>query len=76
MDHLKMLPSPSCHELIVVMFFYSSRIMNRHIHPIVLGEYSPSQNGIIVSPLGIAQCIAGGGRGHDTTKPKILIEYD
>ena len=50
--------------------------MNRHIHPIVLGEYSPSQNGIIVSPLGIAQCIAGGGRGHDTTKPKILIEYD
>ena len=50
--------------------------MNHHIRPIVLGEYSPSQNGIIVSPLGIAQCIAGGGgNGHDTTKPKILIEY-
>ena len=40
--------------------------MNRHIHPIVLGEYSPSQNGIIVSPLGIAQCIAGGAM--DTTQ--------
>lgn len=50
--------------------------MNRHIRPIILGEYSPSQNGIVVSPLGIAQCIAGGGNGHDTTKPKILIEYD
>lgn len=49
--------------------------MNRHIRPIVLGEYSSSQNGIVVSPLGIAQCIAG-GNGHDTTKPKILIEYD
>ena len=36
--------------------------MNHHIRPIVLGEYSPSQNGIIVSPLGIAQCIAGGGQ--------------
>ena len=43
--------------------------MNRHIHPIVLGEYSPSQNGIIVSPLGIAQCIAGGARArHNKTK--------
>ena len=41
--------------------------MNRHIRPIVLGEYSPSQNGIIVSPLGIAQCIAGGG-AMDTTQ--------
>ena len=30
-------------------------------HPIVLGSYSPSQNGIIVSPYGIALCIAGGG---------------
>ena len=29
--------------------------------PIVLGSYSPSQNGIIVSPHGIALCIAGGG---------------
>ncbi len=37
--------------------------MNRHIRPIVLGEYSPSQNGIVVSPLGIAQCIAGGVMG-------------
>jgi hypothetical protein len=44
--------------------------------PIVLGSYSPSQNGIIVSPYGIALCIAGGGKGHDVDKPKILIEYD
>ena len=44
--------------------------------PIVLGSYSPSQNGIIVSPHGIALCIAGGGKGHDVDKPKILIEYD
>lgn len=29
--------------------------------PIILGSYSPSQNGIIVSPHGIALCIAGGG---------------
>ena len=50
--------------------------MNHRIRPIVLGKYSPSQNGIVVSPLGIAYCIAGGGNGHDTTKPKILIEYD
>ena len=44
--------------------------MNRHIHPIILGEYSPSQNGIIVAPSGIAQCIAGGGQRarHDETK--------
>ena len=28
--------------------------------PIILGFYSPSQNGIIVSPRGIALCIAGG----------------
>ena len=42
--------------------------------PIILGSYSPSQNGIIVSPCGIALCIAGGG--HDVDKPKILIEYD
>ena len=44
--------------------------------PIILGSYSPSQNGIIVSPHGIALCIAGGGKGHDVDKPKILIEYD
>lgn len=44
--------------------------------PIVLGSYSSSQNGIIVSPHGIALCIAGGGKGHDVDKPKILIEYD
>lgn len=44
--------------------------------PIVLGSYSPSQNGIIVSPHGIALCITGGGKGHDVDKPKILIEYD
>lgn len=41
-----------------------------------LGSYSPSQNGIIVSPHGIALCITGGGKGHDVDKPKILIEYD
>ena len=29
-------------------------------NPIVLGRYSPSQNGIIVSPFGIALCITGG----------------
>ena len=44
--------------------------------PIILGSYSPSQNGIIVSPHGIALCITGGGKGHDVDKPKILIEYD
>lgn len=53
----------------------SSRIMN-NLRPIILGSYSPSQNGIIVSPCGIAPCIAGGGKGHDVDKPKILIEYD
>ena len=35
--------------------------MNNNHRPIVLGSYSPSQNGIIVSPHGIALCIAGGG---------------
>ena len=49
--------------------------MNNH-RPIVLGSYSPPQNGIIVSPHGIAPCIAVGGKGHDVDKPKILIEYD
>ena len=46
--------------------------------PVILGSYSPSQNGIIVSPCGIALCITegGGGRGHDVDKPKILLEYD
>lgn len=44
-------------------------------NPIVLGRYSNSQNGVIISPLGIAPCFAGGGKGHDTDKPKILIEY-
>lgn len=44
--------------------------------PIVLGFYSPSQNGIIVSPLGIAPCLVGGGKGNDVDKPKILIAYD
>lgn len=45
------------------------------VRPIVLGNYSPSQNGIVVSPKGISLCISGGGRGHDVDKPKILIEY-
>lgn len=49
--------------------------MNNPRH-IILGSYSPSQNGIIVSPHGIALCIAGGGKGYDVDKPKILIEYD
>lgn len=44
--------------------------------PIILGRYSPSQNGIVVSPRGPALCLAGGGNGHDTDKPKILIEYE
>lgn len=43
--------------------------------PIILGRYSNSQNGTIISPLGIAPCFAGGGKGHDTDKPKILLEY-
>lgn len=53
----------------------TNRIMNNP-RPIVLGSYSPSQNGIIVSPHGIALCIVGGGKGHDVDKPKMLIEYD
>ena len=28
--------------------------------PIILGRYSPSQNGIVVSPKGIALCISVG----------------
>ena len=43
--------------------------------PIILGSYSPSQNGIIVHPKGIALCLTG-GKGHDVDKPKILLEYD
>ena len=50
--------------------------MRKSNSPIILGRYSPSQNGIVVSPAGIALCLAGGGNGHDTDKPKILIEYD
>ena len=45
-------------------------------HPIILGSYSPSQNGIIVSTSGIAQCLCGGGKGYDVDKPKILLEYE
>ena len=51
-------------------------VMNAEIRPIVLGRYSPSQNGIIVSAKGIALCITGGGKGHDVDKPKILIVYE
>jgi len=50
--------------------------MSKVDKPIILGRYSPSQNGIVVSPRGPALCLAGGGNGHDTDKPKILIEYD
>ena len=31
--------------------------------PIILGSYSPSQNGIIVHPKGIALCLWGGAKG-------------
>ena len=41
-----------------------------------LGYYSPSQNGIVVSPYGIALCLSGGGKGHDIDKPKILLKYE
>lgn len=40
--------------------------MNKHKVPVVLGYYSPSQNGVIVSPKGIALCISGGVK--DTTR--------
>lgn len=49
---------------------------HREQRPIILGRYSNSQNGIIVSRLGIALCIAGGGKGHDTDVPKILVKHD
>ena len=32
-------------------------------HPIILGLYSPSQNGIVVHPKGIALCLCGGAKG-------------
>lgn len=40
------------------------------IRPIILGKYSPSQNGIIVSPRGIALCISGGVEGMMWTNRK------
>ena len=46
------------------------------VRPIILGYYSPSQNGTVVSPSGIAPCLTGGGKGHDVDKPKILVMYD
>ena len=42
---------------------------------IKLGLYSPSQNGVIVSPNGICLCVSGGGKGHDIDRTKILVEY-
>ena len=45
-------------------------------HVVKLGYYSNSQNGVIVSRHGIAPCVCGGGKGHDTDVPKILIEYN
>ena len=32
-------------------------------------------NGWVISEHGIAPCICGGGRGHDTDVPKILIRH-
>ena len=43
---------------------------------IKLGYYSNSQNGLIVSVKGVAPCMTGGGRGHDSDVPKILISYE
>ena len=40
-----------------------------------LGYYSPSQNGVIVSANGCSPCVCGGGHGHDTDVPKILVTY-
>ena len=42
---------------------------------IAYGKYSNSQNGVVVSVYGVAQCICSGGAGHDTTKP-IILELD
>ena len=39
-----------------------------------LGYYSNSENGVVISAEGISHCISGGGKGHDTDVPKILIE--
>lgn len=39
------------------------------------GQYSNSQNGWVVSALGISLCVSGGGRGHDIDVPKVLVEY-
>lgn len=36
--------------------------------PIVLGQYSPSQNGIVVSPFGPSLCVSGGGQIARTIK--------
>lgn len=44
--------------------------------PIILGSYSPSQNGIVLHLKGLAHCLVGGGKGHDVDKPKILLEYE
>ena len=38
--------------------------------PIILGRYSPSQNGTVISPNGIAPCIAGGVKATTPTNPK------
>ena len=43
----------------IVQGEYGEEEMNNP-RPIILGSYSPSQNGIIVSLHGIALCIAGG----------------
>ena len=51
-------------------------VNKRNVSLIVLGRYSPSQNGVIVSPFGFPPCIVGGGTGHDTDVPKILCERD
>ena len=40
-----------------------------------LGYYSPSQNGVIIAADGCAPCVCGGGHGHDTDVPKILVTY-
>lgn len=36
--------------------------MTLNQRPIVLGKYSQSQNGIIVSPFGPSLCLAGGAK--------------
>ena len=41
--------------------------------PIVLGFYSPSQNGTIVSPLGIAPCLVGGGKRKGKKNKNYII---